>query len=250
MAYDPTAFATGKPRASDAIQRDQWVRATVQAALGQLRDAARARRRSPARLRRQAGTSRTPTPTQGDTITITATGKDADGASTGDVSDDLSLTSSVASDTIDGNTVTFNHASPHTITATHVPTGTTRPSHPGLTKAAGGATDGSGGGSGGGSRGAGSRPAPGHRSRPSRRGSSARFSVWSLLGAGMVGLVARSRTVSPERSPMRSRLARRSLAALIIGAAGGLVVTTGSAYAAALPGRHRGHRRGELLGAL
>lgn len=64
-------------------------------------------------------------PKQGDTITVTATGEDAEGNSTGDVSDEITLSSSVETDTVKGNTVTFNTASPHTITAVHTPTGTT-----------------------------------------------------------------------------------------------------------------------------
>ncbi|MFZ4842476.1 M14 family zinc carboxypeptidase [Mycetocola saprophilus] len=57
-------------------------------------------------------------PKQGDTITITALGTDEFGNQIADFSDRVVLTSSVASDVIVGNTVRFQHASPHTITAT------------------------------------------------------------------------------------------------------------------------------------
>ncbi len=125
VAYGPTEFASGKSNGISAIGRDQWVRTSVQAALA-LQHASQAEPEpEPGPVASMTLKVSDATPTQGDTITITATGKDADGMSTGDVSDELSLTSSVDTDTVDGNTVTFNHASPHTITATHVPTGTT-----------------------------------------------------------------------------------------------------------------------------
>ena len=108
--------------AIDPLDQDKWVRATFQAALG-LGSLAEAVPPGPvATLTLKVSNS---SPVQGDIITITATGQDADGRSTGDVSDELDLKSSVGTDTIEGNTVRFNHASPHTITATHVPTGTT-----------------------------------------------------------------------------------------------------------------------------
>jgi len=108
--------------AIDPLDQDKWVRATFQAALG-LGSLAEVVPPGPvASLKLKVSDA---TPTQGDTVTVTATGADADGRSTGDVSGELELSSSVDTDTIDGNKVTFNHASPHTITATHVPTGTT-----------------------------------------------------------------------------------------------------------------------------
>lgn len=55
------------------------------------------------------------TPTQGDTITITVTAADAYG-NTWDASSSATITSSVASDVIVGNTVRFRHASPHVLT--------------------------------------------------------------------------------------------------------------------------------------
>lgn len=107
--------------AIDPLDQDKWVRATFQAALG-LGSLAEVVPPGPvATLTLKVSD---PKPTQGDIITVTATGQDADGRSTGDVSDELELKSSVDTDTIEGNTVRFNHASPHTITATHVPTGT------------------------------------------------------------------------------------------------------------------------------
>jgi hypothetical protein len=64
----------------------------------------------------------TPSQTEVDqdgSVTLTATGFDDDGDNLGDVTDDVTFTSDVATDQIDGNTVTFPHASPHTITGTH-----------------------------------------------------------------------------------------------------------------------------------
>jgi uncharacterized repeat protein (TIGR02543 family) len=56
-------------------------------------------------------------PDQGDTITVAVTAFDADGHPLGDVTDLVSLESSVGSDVITGNAITFVHASPHVITA-------------------------------------------------------------------------------------------------------------------------------------
>ncbi|HWV27254.1 MAG TPA: prenyltransferase/squalene oxidase repeat-containing protein [Aeromicrobium sp.] len=70
-------------------------------------------------------TSSTSSPKQGQTVTINVTALDADGDAMGDVSDQVTLVSSVPTDTIRGNTVTFNHASPHTITVTHTASGLT-----------------------------------------------------------------------------------------------------------------------------
>ncbi|MBC9227070.1 hypothetical protein GL325_12095 [Aeromicrobium sp. 636] len=56
---------------------------------------------------------------QGDTIVLTVTGTDRFGNDLGDVTDDVTFTSSVPTDVIAGNRITFPHASPHTITATH-----------------------------------------------------------------------------------------------------------------------------------
>jgi uncharacterized repeat protein (TIGR02543 family)/LPXTG-motif cell wall-anchored protein len=64
------------------------------------------------------------TPQQGDTITLTTTGADAWGNSLGDVTSQTTFTSSVKSDTVRGDRVTFHHASPHVLTA-HGPNGTT-----------------------------------------------------------------------------------------------------------------------------
>jgi len=60
----------------------------------------------------------TTTPRAGDTITVTARARVPSG-STFDVSSALTLTSSVPDDVIAGNTVTFPHGSPHTITASY-----------------------------------------------------------------------------------------------------------------------------------
>ncbi len=125
VAYGPTEFASGKANGISTIGRDQWVRTSVQAALALNFATPPEPEPEPGPVASMTLKVSDSTPTQGDTITITASGKDADGVSTGDVSKDLSLTSSVATDTVDGNTVMFNHASPHTITARHVPTGTT-----------------------------------------------------------------------------------------------------------------------------
>lgn len=56
---------------------------------------------------------------EGDTITIDVTGTDEYGNDTGDESGEVTLTSDVETDEIDGTAVTFPTASPHTITATH-----------------------------------------------------------------------------------------------------------------------------------
>jgi hypothetical protein len=149
IAYDHDSFVAGKAKGIDAIERDKWVRATVQAALGVNFASAPASDPEPGPVASLKLHVSDASPTKGDTITVTATGKDADGTSTGDVSGDLLLTSSVASDTIDGNKVTFNHASPHRIRVTHLPSGTTASITVQVSpKAAEGSTN--GGGSGGG----------------------------------------------------------------------------------------------------
>ncbi|NLT26202.1 MAG: hypothetical protein GXX90_06085 [Microbacteriaceae bacterium] len=55
----------------------------------------------------------------GDTVTVTAALVDGGGTELADVSSRLTLTSSVPSDVIVGNTVTFPSASPHVITASY-----------------------------------------------------------------------------------------------------------------------------------
>ncbi len=125
IAYGPTEFAAGKTNGITALKRDQWVRTSVQAALALNFATQPEPEPEPGPVASIELSLSKPAPKQGDTITITATGKDAEGVSNGDVSDDLTLTSSVDTDTVVGNTVKFNHASPHTITATHTPTGTT-----------------------------------------------------------------------------------------------------------------------------
>ena len=55
---------------------------------------------------------------QGGSVTLTATGFDADGESLGDVTSAVTFSSSVATDVIEGATVRFPHASPHVITGT------------------------------------------------------------------------------------------------------------------------------------
>lgn len=125
IAYGPAEFASAKTRGIGEIERDQWVRTSVQAALALNLVSQPAPEPEAGPVASLALRVSDSTPAQGDTITVTATGKDADGTSTGDVSKDLRLSSSVDSDTISGNTVTFHHASPHTITVTHLPTGTT-----------------------------------------------------------------------------------------------------------------------------
>jgi len=123
IALDEESLSDGKSDGIDTT-RDQWIRATSQAilGLGSLEDSTPDPVGPVDELVLSVSDSN---PRQGDTITVTAEGRDADGRSTGDVSDELELSSSVESDTIDGNKVTFNHASPHTIIAVHVPTGTT-----------------------------------------------------------------------------------------------------------------------------
>lgn len=68
-------------------------------------------------------TASSTTALQGDTITITASGADQAHNPLGDVTDDITLSSDVATDIVVGNTVTFVDASPHTITVVHTPTG-------------------------------------------------------------------------------------------------------------------------------
>lgn len=124
-AIAPTVAAFDKAGSSPIAQLDQdsFVRATVQAALAlDLRSAAVAK----GPLTALVLTPSSATPNQGDTITVTVAGQDAAGRSLGDVTCDVVLSSSVDTDTIAGNTVTFNHASPHVITATHVPSGLTQ----------------------------------------------------------------------------------------------------------------------------
>ena len=61
----------------------------------------------------------------GESVTFTATGESAGGTDLGDVIADVVLTSDVATDVIDGSTVTFSIAGPRRITATHTQTGVT-----------------------------------------------------------------------------------------------------------------------------
>ncbi|MCD9154283.1 hypothetical protein [Aeromicrobium duanguangcaii] len=77
---------------------------------------------------------------QGETITMSVSSTDARGFDTGDVTDDVTFTSSVASDVIDGNRITFPHASPHIVTATHA-NGTTATLRVEVTPAAATPTD-------------------------------------------------------------------------------------------------------------
>ena len=150
VAYDRPSFDAGKSKGINAIERDKWVRTTVQAALGLNFATAPVANPEPGPVASLKLHLSDTSPSKGDTVTVTATGKDADGTSTGDVSDELSLTSSVKSDTIDGNKVTFNHASLHRITVTHVPTGTTASITIEVSaKTANGSTGGSGAGGGG-----------------------------------------------------------------------------------------------------
>ncbi len=61
----------------------------------------------------------------GESVTFTTTGESAGGTDLGDVTADVVLTSDVATDVIDGMTVTFSTAGPRRITATYTPTGVT-----------------------------------------------------------------------------------------------------------------------------
>jgi len=65
------------------------------------------------------------TPVAGDTITLTATGTDAADNPLGNLTPEVTFSSDVATDQIDGNQVTFPTASPHVITAVHADTGVT-----------------------------------------------------------------------------------------------------------------------------
>ncbi|UOE43330.1 InlB B-repeat-containing protein [Agromyces larvae] len=63
-------------------------------------------------------TPSTATPVQGDTVTLTATAFDAQGASLGDVTSLTTFTSSAAADTVTGNAVTTHGAGARTVTGT------------------------------------------------------------------------------------------------------------------------------------
>lgn len=62
---------------------------------------------------------------QGDSITLEVHAFNAGGIDLGDVTGDVVFSSSVSTDVIDGDTITFPHASPHTITAVHTASGAT-----------------------------------------------------------------------------------------------------------------------------
>lgn len=65
-------------------------------------------------------TASAPEVAQGGSATFAAEGFNAAGLPLGDVTADVTLSSDVATDVVDGASVTFPSASPHTITATHV----------------------------------------------------------------------------------------------------------------------------------
>lgn len=71
-------------------------------------------------------TPSTTTVDQGESVTLTVAGFNAGGIELGDVTDEVVFTSDVATDVVTGNEVSFPTASPHTITATHTPTGVTQ----------------------------------------------------------------------------------------------------------------------------
>ena len=62
---------------------------------------------------------------QGGSITVQANGADAAGNPVVVDQSEMAYSSSVATDVINGNRITFPTASPHVITARHVPTGVT-----------------------------------------------------------------------------------------------------------------------------
>ena len=119
VAFSTEAFEAGENDGIVAETRDQWRRATTQAApaldlvapLGPVDSMTLVASDTAVEV--------------GDTSTISAVGQDATGRQVGDVTKDVTLESSVESDTVDGASVTFNSASPHVITATHTTTGTT-----------------------------------------------------------------------------------------------------------------------------
>lgn len=119
IAYNRAAFDEAAANGISEFVGDQFRRATAQAVLGLQYVTPPG---PPTTLTLEASAIEAEV---GDTVTVTATGTDADDRPTGDVTGDITLESSVPTDTVDGNTVTFNSASPHTITATHTPTGTT-----------------------------------------------------------------------------------------------------------------------------
>jgi len=180
--------------AIDPLDQDKYVRATFQAALG----LASWEPGPIAKLSLKVSAAK---PKQGDTITVTATGQDANGESLGDVSDEIEVTSSVASDTIDGQQVTFNHASPHTLTVTHVPSGTTARITVQVTPVS--ATGGSVGSGGAGSNGSGTPaggdtlPDAGSSARPWEPGLAA---LMVLLGVALVAVARERRFIGAHRS--------------------------------------------------
>jgi|GEM_PF-5942537 len=174
------------------LAQDKYVRATYQAALGLASwELGPVDKLS---LKVSAGK-----PKQGDTITVTATGQDAYGQSLGDVSDDIEITSSVATDTVDGNRVTFNHASPHVLTVTHVPSGTTAAITVQVTpvSASGGSGGSSAGSNGSGASGGDSLPDTGSPARPWEPGLAA---LMVLLGVALVAVARERRFVAAHRS--------------------------------------------------
>ncbi len=194
IAYGPTEFAASKANGISAIQRDQWVRTSAQAALALNYATQPKPEPEPGPVASMKLKLSDSTPTQGDTITITATGKDADGVSTGDVSSDLSLKSSVDTDAVVGNTVTFNHASPHKITATHVPTGTTAEITIQVSALAAGGGSGSGNGNDSGATDDASLPDTGSTFAPWQL---ALAGALMVLGAGLVIGARRRSAVTP-----------------------------------------------------
>lgn len=189
IASTPADRSAQGSKAIDALDQDKWVRATFQAALalGSLADNTPVQPGPVDTMTLKVSSSK---PKQGQTITVTARGKDADGRSTGDVSDDIELASSVDTDTIKGNRVTFNHASPHTITATHVPTGTTASITVEVTPAA--AAGGDSGAGQGSNTAAGALPDAGSPVQPWLLGAAGAL---VLMGVGLV-LAGRARRVA------------------------------------------------------
>ncbi|WP_447950288.1 InlB B-repeat-containing protein [Microbacterium aurum] len=88
-----TPFDFGRPVSTDVTAYAKWEAAD----------------QGPGDLARLTVTPSTTSPSQGDTITLTVEGFDADGTSLGDITSQAQFTSSVDTDVIDGNTVRFVH---------------------------------------------------------------------------------------------------------------------------------------------
>ena len=236
VAFSADALAAGRTDGIVAETRDQWRRATTQAAPALDLLAAEGPAGPVASMSLTASDL---TAKLGDTIRITAQAKDADGRQVGDVTEGVTLTSSVDTDTIDGTSVTFNHASPHVLTATHTATRTTASITIEVSPAADGPTDEPDDGDDGDSDDGSTSSAGSDQALPDAGSPADRLDV--VLAAGLVAggtlLIAGTR-----RRPYAAHTWSRGHddvaapgAVSVLGAAAGLVAFTGPAEAKACP---------------